>query len=259
MSKMLALASCAVLSLSALSASAGVVRVAEAAFQPSAGLITFSEFAVNTVNPTYNPGDYGGGGGAPVVTTGGWFAGQSLSATPGVDCPGASPSACIVGAPTGPLSLDALAPNTFITTDGSNPTSPVLSGTPRFNGGIALLFSVDQVGVGFVGGFFDAVGSTGITAFARDGTVLGTVINTITGIEFLGLVTDDAMPQIAGVFLDLVGSEPAGFAVDNIRFGLARDIIIDPDPSPIPVPAALPLLAGALGLMGLFGRRRKAA
>ena len=31
----------------------------------------------------------------------------------------------------------------------------------------------------------------------------------------------------------------------------------DPDPSAVPLPAALPLLAGGIGLMGLMGWRRR--
>lgn len=241
----------AAMSLPAI-ANAGVLRVAPGDFVAGAGLITFSEFALGTVNPTYAPAAYGGGAGSPTVTFDGWFLGQSLSATPGVDCPGAAPSACIVGSPSGPLTLDAASPNTFITSDGANPTSPVLSGTPTFNGGIAILFDIDLAGVGFDGGFFDAVGSTGITAFARDGTLLGTITNTGTGIEFLGLVTDDGSESIAGVFLDLTGSEPAGFAIDNLRFGRRGEVIIPG----VPEPAALGLFG--LGILGLgLARRRR--
>src|SRR3546814_2340456 len=90
--------------------------------------------------------------GSPVVPTAGWFLGQSLSATPGVDCPGGAASACVVGSITGPLTLDPLSPDVFITGDGSNPTSPVLSGTPTFNGPISVWFDTDQFGVGFDGG-----------------------------------------------------------------------------------------------------------
>lgn len=49
-------------------ASASVVQVTEGNFQAGAGLITFSEFGLNTVNPTYNPVDYGGDASSPVVT-----------------------------------------------------------------------------------------------------------------------------------------------------------------------------------------------
>jgi hypothetical protein len=232
-------------------ASAAIVRVDEGDFTATAGLITFSEYALGTANPTYAPADYGGGAGAPTVTFDGYFTGQSLSATPGVDCPGAAATACVVGSPTGPLSLDAAAPNTFIVGDGANPTSPVLSGSPTFNGPIAVLFDVDQFGVGFDAGFFDAVGSTGITAFARDGTLLGTVSNTGLGIEFLGLVSTDV--GIAGVFLDLVGTEPAGFAIDNLRFGLRGDVVIPT----IPEPSTWAMMLLGFGAVGGFLRNRR--
>ncbi len=233
-------------------AQAGIVRVNTGGFTAQAGLITFSEFAQGTVNPHYNAGDYGGGAGAPMVDFDGFFTGQSLSANPGVDCPGAAASACVVGTPTGAtLTLDAASPDTKIQSDGAAPNSPVLSGNPTFNGPIAVLFSTDQAGVGFDAGFFDAIGSTAITAFARDGSLLGSVANIGLGIEFLGLVTDDGTNQIAGVFLELIGNEPAGFAIDSLRFGLQGQVA-----------APEPMTLGLLGL-GLFGmgalRRRRAA
>lgn len=232
---------------------AGIIRVTEGNFVAGAGLITFSEFAVNTQNPIYTPADYGGGAGAPTVTFDGYFAGQSLSGNPGVDCPGAAATACVIGNPTGPLSFDAASPNTFITTDGAFPSSPTLTGAPRFNGPIAILFDIDLAGVGFDAGFFDAVGSTGITAFARDGTLLGTVVNTGTGIEFLGLVTADGTDRIAGVFLDLVGTEPAGFNIDNLRFGRAGEVTIPG----IPEPATWAMMIAGFGMVGAAMRRRQ--
>lgn len=237
----------------ATSVQAGIIRISEADFVAGSGLITFSEYAGGTVNPSYSPAQYGGGVGSPNVSFDGFFMGQSLSATPGVDCPGAAASACVVGNPTGPLALDPNSPNVFITNDGANPTSPVLSGSPMFNGPIAVLFDIDLAGVGFSGGFFNAIGSTGITAFARDGSLLGTVSNLGLGIEFLGLVTDDGTAQIAGVFLDLVGAEPAGFAIDNLRFGLPGQVN---NPRDVPEPATAILLL--LGLAGITSLRRKA-
>lgn len=234
------------------SASAAIVQVRANNFSAEAGLITFSEFALGTQNPIYEPSRYGGGNGAPTVSFGGLFTGQSLSPTPQADCPGGAPTACIVGSPSGTLSLDPASPFTATVTDAANATSPVLSGSPLFNGPIAVLFDVDLAGVGFDAGFFDAIGSAGITAFARDGSLLGTITNSILGIEFLGLVTADGSNQIAGVFLDLVGAEPEGFAIDNLRFGRAGQVA-EPGGA-LPEPATLALLG--LGLAGLGAARR---
>ncbi|MDO5648670.1 VPLPA-CTERM sorting domain-containing protein [Paracoccus sp. (in: a-proteobacteria)] len=241
------------------SAQAAVVRMAETNFKPESGLITFSEHLINTANPVYTPAQYGGGAAAPYVSFGGWFLGQALSTQAHIDCPGAAATACVVGTPTASLSLDPNAPQTYIASDGANPTSPVLSGRPMFNGPIAVLFDRDMVAVGFDGGYFNAVASTGITAFARDGSRLGTIANERIGIEFLGLVSQDGSPSIAGVFLDLVGAEPAGFAIDNLRFGVAGQVVLPPEvaqPAPVPLPAAAPMLLAALGAIGLLRRRR---
>jgi hypothetical protein len=238
-----------------VAANASFVRVSAGDFKPVAGQITFSEYPLNTQNPTYLASQYGGGADAPTVNFGGFFTGQSLSAQPRVDCPGAAASACVVGNPTAMLSLDPAAPKTFITNDGANPTSPVLSGSPTFNGPIAVLFSTDQLAVGFDGGYFNAVGSTGITAFARDGSLIGTVANNGLGIEFLGLAVTGNTPGIAGVFLDLVGAEPAGFAIDNLRFGEQGQVVVPG----IPEAGTWAMMIAGFGLVGTAMRRRRTA
>ena len=239
------------LAISSLAASAGIVKIGVDAFKPDAGLITFSELPVGTVNPVYTPADYGGNPAtAPVVSFRGYFTGQSLGNT----CGGLA-SGCVVGSPTGPLSLAANSPNTSIVNDGANPTSPVLSGSPTFNGPIGILFDRDLAGVGLDGGYFNAIGGTAITAFARDGTLLGSVSNEQLGIEFLGLVTDDGSEQIAGLLFSLVGAEPAGFAIDNLRFGLAGQVT--PPDNNVPEPASLAL--SAIALAGLAATRRRKA
>ena len=229
-----------------------VTRIDESAFKADAGLITFSELPSGTVNPTYSPVDYGGGAGAPTVTFGGFFNGQNQ------DAPfpaGAARSGVVNGNPTASISLDSDSPDTFITDDRSNPTSPVLSGTPRFNGAISLLFDKNVAGVGLDGGFFDAIGGTAIKAFSRDGSVIGSVNNRSTGIEFLGLVTEDSSEAIAGLQFSLIGPEPAGFAIDNLRFGLTEQIDnpILPGGNEVPTPALLPGLIG----MGVAAMRKR--
>jgi hypothetical protein len=233
-------------------ATAGIIKVVESDFEATAGEITFSEFASGTANPFYTAADYSGDASDPDVSFAGWFDGQMLSLDAATDCPGAAATACIVGSPTGSLSLDASSTDTHIVNDSANPTSPVLSGTPTFNGGIAILFSTDQFGVGFDGGFFDNIGSTAITAFSRDGSLIGSVVNTVTGIEFLGLVTDDSLASIAGVFLDLVGAEDAGFAIDNIRFGGVNDVLV----TNVPEPSTMLLLVPALFSLRFFRKNK---
>ncbi len=233
-------------------ASASIIRVQQSAFTAAAGLITFSEFAGGTSNPTYAPATYGGGAGAPTVTFGGFFTGQALGNAG--TCPaGAALTGCVVGSPTGPLSLDPSSPATFIADDGAQTNSPILSGNPLYNGPIAIKFSVPQVGVGLDGGYFNAVASTAITAFDANGNVIGQVANTQEGVEFLGLVTSDNSATISGLLFSLVGDEPAGFDVDSIRFGVAGQVINPGNPVPEPATAAL-LMTGVAGI-GLMRRR----
>lgn len=245
-----------VAALVSLQSHAGIVRVQETDFIAGSGLITFSEYAINTVNPSYAPATYGGGAGSPTVTFDGYFLGQTRPTNPALCFPGANLGGCVIGTPTGPLALDAAAADTRIVSDGANPTSPVLSGGPAtFNGSIAILFSNDVAGVGLDGGYFNAIAGTSITAYSRTGALLGSVTNIGLGIEFLGLVMDDGSEQIAGLLFSLVGAEPAGFAIDNLRFGTTGQVTVPG--GQVPEPGTLALLAlGFLGL-GASARQRK--
>jgi hypothetical protein len=119
---------------------------------------------------------------------------------------------------------------TFITNDGANPTSPVLSGTPIFNGPISFTFSTPVAAVGLSGGYFDAVGATTIEAFDAAGLSLGSIVNSAIGVEFYGLF-DSSGSNIAGVSFYITGSEPAGFAIDNVTFGDADVVVRAPEPA----------------------------
>ena len=233
-------------------ANAAIFRVSEEEFDADAlpGVITFSEFPLGTTNPIYQPSDYGAAPSFPTVSFGGVFDGQTVGTGP--IPPGAQPSGVVNGMPIGPLSLDLTSPQTFITTDSANPTSPVLSGTPRFDGPISILFDMDLAGisVGNDAGFFDAIGGTKITAFARDGSVLGSFLNEETGIEFFGLMTDKGQNEIAGLQFSFVDSEPAGFAIDNLRFARSETV-----PEPASVIGILAL--GSLGAGSAFKRKQQ--
>jgi hypothetical protein len=244
----------AALGAAPVQAAVSIVRIDQTAFKPSAGKITFSEFPGGTVNPSYSPADYGGLATGTSVTFDGFFLGQSLSGTPAVDCPGGAPSGCVVGIPSASLALAASSPDTFIADDPANPTSPVLSGTPTFNGPISILFSQDLAGVGLDGGFFNAPASTAIKAFARDGSFLGQVNNTGRAIEFLGLVTNDGSAAIAGLQFSLIGAELAGFAIDNLQFGLPGEVVV---PGGEGVPGPLPILGAAAAFSQTRRLRRR--
>lgn len=195
-----------------------LVRLDGNSFHTAASKITFD--ATGTQNPSYtlavgNIGDVR-------VTTGGWFKGQmggSLENNSGV-------TTLTDRTPTAgkTLALDPNADVTFITSDNASPTSPILSGSPKFSGPISVLFSKAVAGVALTGGFFDASKSTYVEAFDINGHSLGRVTNTSTGIEFFGLATSNGENKIAGISFYINSSEPYGFGIDNLTFGSAATI-----------------------------------
>ncbi|MEM7519859.1 MAG: PEP-CTERM sorting domain-containing protein [Pseudomonadota bacterium] len=200
-----------------------VIRIERDGFSPDAGLITFSEFNVGQRNPFYASAKYGGDADGVSVTFSGFFAGQNLASRG--QCPrGANPQGCVTGIPASPLQMDARSPTTFIASDNANPTSPSLSGSPKFNGPVSILFDRDIAGVGLAGGYFNAERSTAITVFARDGRKIGGVVNLNKGMEYMALVTEDGSNRIAGLQFSLVGPEPAGYAIDELSFAFAGQI-----------------------------------
>ena len=229
--------SCGVFGFLSIPAQGAVLQVGNTNFRADTGLITFSEFPQNTANPVFTPQNYGGLSTGPTVSFGSFFQGQSL----GNDqtCPaGVVLTACVQGDPMGNLTLDANSPQVSITKDLSSLFSgnfrlAVLSGAPQFNGAISILFSQNVAAAGLMGGYFDAIGSTRLTAFGRDGSRLGSVSNTATGMNFMGLVGGSNV--IAGLQLSLIAPEAKGFAINNLGFVQVNQI-----DSPIPVPTPLP-------------------
>lgn len=219
-------------------AQAALVDLGPGSFTPAATVITFSEQALGTVNPSYSLA--AGSLGTVNVDFAGSFVGQTITGG-GVRT--------LTGSPTGPLTLGA--GNTFITSDGAAPTSPVLSGDPTFNGPISVLFSVPVAAVGLSGGFFDAIGGTTITAFDADGNTLGSITNTQTGIEFYGLADSGGAAVIKGISFYITGNEPAGFGIDNLTFGGA-EVVVGRVPD---TGSTLLLFSAVLGVFAAFRRR----
>lgn len=233
----------AVASVAVASSSAGaqLVRLGPGAFTAAAPTITFSEQPNGTVNPIYTFAavpDLG----SVTVSFAGAFNGQTVSGT--------FPKT-LTGTPSNPLSLNT-GILTFITGDGANPTSPVLSGDPTFNGPIVMFFSQPVAAVALDGGYFDAVGGTTITGFDIFGNALGSFTNAALGIESYGFADASGANVISGLAFYITGPEPAGFAIDNVQFGAKSVVII---PTTTPEPASMTLLA--TGLVGIFAAARR--
>jgi len=147
-----------------------------------------------------------------------------------------------VGTPSAPLALSRTGPPAAVKEDTSVPagTSPILVGMPSGNGPVAILFDRDVAAVGLDAAGLNAVGSTAITVYDRQGQVIGRAINRGLGSEFLALATRDLVPRIAGLEFHLVGAEPAGFGVDNIRFGAPEQVDLPGVQPPPRRPVILP-------------------
>lgn len=221
---------------------AALVNLGPGSFTPAATAIDFSTPGINgSTNPIYNFTGLPGIGDI-TVSFGGHFAGQTIS--------GGFPNT-ITGTPTGPLSLvtdDGY--DVFITDDGApGATSPILSGSPTFNGPISILFSTPVAAVGLKGGFFDAIGGTTIEAFNGSGVSLGSITNSTLGFEFYGLF-DNTGNNISGLSFYITGDEPAGFEIDDLTFGSASVVLV-------PEPETYAMLLTGLGLLGFMAYRRK--
>ena len=118
----------------------------------------------------------------------------------------------------------------FITTDTANPTSPVLSGYPRFKGDIEGTFVDPQDGVSPIvicslsldAGWFDELGTTRIEWFGINNNKLGEQISSLIGIEHF----DIEGYSISHWKISMTG-DTKGYAIDNVEFSDDHKIIWD--------------------------------
>ncbi len=114
----------------------------------------------------------------------------------------------------------------FITSDLANPTSPVLSGSPLFFGAITGTFVVPgstrpttvqafTLDVGYI----DAPNSVEVRYFDAQGRTIGSVLVGLPGIITVEVTS---AKNIRSFVVHTVGTEPAGFAIDNVLVGLRR-------------------------------------
>jgi Ca2+-binding RTX toxin-like protein len=101
-----------------------------------------------------------------------------------------------------------------IVSDTDNPTSPVLSFDQQFIGPVSWTFSDPVSHVEFDAGVFNQVGSTTVNFYNKNGALLKSVTNTVTGLQHF--VYDHA--GIAKVEVINTGTDDSGFAIDNVSF-----------------------------------------
>ncbi|AZZ94541.1 hypothetical protein EUZ85_29030 [Hahella sp. KA22] len=172
------------------------------------------------------------------------FDGQTLSTSGNSDI--------LSGTPTGgalTLSVGAAGRNLNVFTyggDGNVLTGLGHLGWPNFDaigeGAVAILFDNDQSEFGFqsVGG---NLGSAVFEFWARDGSLLDTIMPTSLGTDYFGFAREGGLQDIAGI--SIYNTDPAGIGFDDIIF----DVPGPDDPRNVPEPPALVLLL--LGLLGL--------
>jgi lysophospholipase L1-like esterase len=108
----------------------------------------------------------------------------------------------------------------FISEDGSNPTAPVLSGVPQYQGPIHAVFTVPGSaepatvdGFSLDVGYINSRDSVVVDYFDASGQVVGSVPADSLGINHLTI----AYRGVRGFDVHTVADEPAGFAIDNLK------------------------------------------
>lgn len=172
--------------------------------------ITMSELSIGTVSPVFSFPI--GLGVTTDVSTGNWFAGQSLVG-----------HLEIAGSPSSPLVLQQSSNLLYRPTlqmDDANPEPPVLAGANNFDATIAMLFSRDITELAFTWGDMFAPEVMRVTLYSRSGAVVHTAANVNEAVDSFSWVSSGTM--VAGF---LVSAGPMGgdsFAIDTVVFKYPR-------------------------------------
>jgi hypothetical protein len=114
---------------------------------------------------------------------------------------------------------------TFIANDGSNPSSPVLSGAPQFFGPVTGYFvdpitrdKVSRSSFSLAAGYFNNVDSTDLILYDCDDKEIKRYSNKALGIETFNVEITGEEKCIHRFVMQSVSTEDAGFAIDNVQF-----------------------------------------
>lgn len=108
-----------------------------------------------------------------------------------------------------------------VVTDGSNATSPVLAGSPRFHGDIRGRFvlrgtttarTVDKFSLDV--GYINNPGSVWVTVYGAAGNRIGTITPSRTGV----VRVISHIPNAASFLVHVGAGETAGVAIDNVKY-----------------------------------------
>lgn len=107
-----------------------------------------------------------------------------------------------------------------IVPDSCNPTTPGIAGDTGYTGPVRFRFSEAVSSVSFDAGCFGTEGSTRVTLFGLNNFKITKVFNLTDTNIYENFSFDFGENVITRVLIRTVGTEPAGFAVDNLNVGV---------------------------------------
>ena len=107
-----------------------------------------------------------------------------------------------------------------IVPDSCDPTTPAIAANTSYSGPVVFQFSDNVSAVSFDAGCFDARRSTAVTIYGKNGFKIERVFNQNDDGTYAHFSFDYGENVIKRIVISPIGSEPAGFAVDNLSVSL---------------------------------------